>query len=112
MPHSPRLYRGKLCVLSSGTGELGIVDPGTGRFEAVCFCTGYLRGLAFVGGFAVVGLSECREERTFSGLGFDAGLKEKQAEARCGVMVIDLGTGSITHWLELGGGVRELYEPR
>ena len=28
MPHSPRLYRGKLWLLNSGTGELGWIEPG------------------------------------------------------------------------------------
>ena len=28
MPHSPRLYRGRLWLLNSGTGELGWIEPG------------------------------------------------------------------------------------
>ena len=34
MPHSPRLYRGKLWVLNSGTGELGWVEPAPRRRDA------------------------------------------------------------------------------
>ena len=109
MPHSPRLHEGRLWLLNSGTGELGTVDTATGRFEPVCFCPGYLRGLAFHRGFAVVGMSRCREERTFSGLPLDERLREKGVEARCGVAVVELATGSLAHWLELGG-VRELYD--
>ena len=48
MPHSPRLHRGELWLLNSGTGELGVVDLNDGHFEPVCFCPGYLRGLAFL----------------------------------------------------------------
>jgi uncharacterized protein (TIGR03032 family) len=110
MPHSPRWYQGQLYVLNSGSGELGTVELSTGKFEALCFCPGYLRGLAFAGGFAVVGLSQCREERTFAGLELDERLREKGAEARCGLMVVELATGAITHWLDLGGDVRELYD--
>ena len=73
MPHSPRLHDGKLWLLNSGTGELGTIDRANGRFEPVTFCPGYLRGLAFAGGYALVGLSQCREERTFSGLSSTSG---------------------------------------
>jgi len=109
MPHSPRLHDDALWLLSSGTGELGTIDRGTGRFEPVCFCPGYLRGLAFHRGFAILGMSRCREERTFSGLALDKRLREKGTEARCGVAVVELATGSLVHWLELGG-MRELYD--
>ncbi len=32
MPHSPRVYRDKLWVLNSGTGNFGFIDRATGRF--------------------------------------------------------------------------------
>lgn len=35
MPHSPRLYDGKLWVLNSGEGGIGIVDEATGRYEQI-----------------------------------------------------------------------------
>jgi hypothetical protein len=38
MPHSPRLYDGKLWLLNSGIGELGVVDPAGRTFTPVCFC--------------------------------------------------------------------------
>lgn len=75
----------------------------------VTFCPGYLRGLAFWGDFAIVGLSKPRE-RTFSGLALDERLAAKETEPRCGLMVIDLKTGSIVHWLRLEGVVSELYD--
>ena len=68
MPHSPRLYDGRLWVLNSGEGEFGTIDPATGKFTAVCFCPGYARGLAFTGRYAVIGLSRPRHNQTFSGL--------------------------------------------
>ncbi|MGO4843683.1 DUF4915 domain-containing protein, partial [Rhizobiaceae sp. 2RAB30] len=46
MPHSPRLYDGRLWLLNSGAGEFGFVDPADGSFTPVCFCPGYARGLA------------------------------------------------------------------
>lgn len=110
MPHSPRWYRDRLWLLNSGTGEFGYVDLQTGTFEAIAFCPGYLRGLAFWGEFAIVGLSQPRGDKTFSGLELDERLAAKDAEPRCGLMVIDLNTGSIVHWLRLEGAITELYD--
>ena len=110
MPHSPRWYRDKLWLLNSGTGEFGYVDRADGKFEPVTFCPGYLRGLAFCGDFAVVGLSKPRHNRTFSGLPLDQQLITKQAEPRCGLAIIDLRTGDSVHSLWLEGVVEELYD--
>lgn len=110
MPHSPRFYQDKLWVLNSGTGYFGYVDLLAGKFEPVAFCPGYLRGLAFVGDFAVVGLSKPRGNKTFSGLDLDDNLLTKDAEARCGLQVIDLRTGDVVHWLRMDGIIEELYD--
>ena len=109
MPHSPRWYRGRLWLLNSGRGEFGYLDSERGAFEPVAFCPGYLRGMAFHGDWALVGLSKPRE-RTFSGLALDDRLAEKDAAARCGLMVIDLNTGNVVNWLELRSVVTELYD--
>lgn len=110
MPHSPRWYRDQLWVLNSGTGYLGTIDLETGGFDEVAFCPGYMRGLSFVGDYAVVGLSQQRENRTFSDLPLDENLKLKQTEPRCGLQVIDLRTGDTVHWLRIEGVVEELYD--
>lgn len=110
MPHSPRVYQDRLWVLNSGTGYFGSVDLKAGKFEPLTFCPGYLRGMAFIGNYAVVGLSKPRENKTFSGLPLDDNLLAKNAEARCGLMVIDINTGDIVHWLRITGVVRELYD--
>jgi uncharacterized protein (TIGR03032 family) len=110
MPHSPRLHGGALWVLNSGTGEIGTVDLKKGRFEAVAFCPGYLRGLTFIGQYAVVGLSEPRENRTFAGLPLQDRLAAEKVEPRCAVYVIDTKSGDIAHWLRIEGVVSELYD--
>jgi len=110
MPHSPRVYRDKLWLLNSGTGYFGYVDRATGKFEKVAFLPGYLRGLAFHGDFAIVGTSKSRENKTFSGLELDDNLKSADAEARCGVHVIDLNSGDVVHWIRIEGVVSELYD--
>ncbi len=110
MPHSPRWYRDKLWLLNSGTGEFGYADLERGVFEPVAFCPGYLRGLAFQGDFAIVGLSKPRENKTFSGLPFNETLQAKNVNPRCGLLVIDLRTGDIVHSLRIEGVVEELYD--
>ena len=110
MPHSPRVYKNRLWVLNSGTGYWGTVDLKQNKFEPLTFCPGYLRGMAFIDRFAIVGLSKPRENKTFSGLPLDDNLQAKNAEARCGLMVIDINTGDIVHWLRITGIIQELYD--
>ena len=112
MPHSPRLHRGRLYVLNSGTGQLGRVDPSSPpaeAFEPLAFCPGFLRGLSFHEGFAVVGLSKPRYER-FEGLPLDKALADRDSEAWCGVQVIELATGRVAHWFRIDGAIGELYD--
>ena len=112
MPHSPRWHRDELWLLNSGTGELGVVEGllgGNGRFSPRAFCPGFLRGLAFYGKYAMVGLSKPRYKR-FEGLALDARLREADAEPWCGVQIIDLETGGCVDWLRIDGAVAELYD--
>ncbi|XSG82074.1 MAG: TIGR03032 family protein [Methyloligella sp. ZOD6] len=112
MPHSPRLYDGKLWLLNSGTGELGWVDgleSGNAEFKPLAFCPGFVRGLAFHGKHAFVGLSKPRYER-FEGLALDRRLREADSEPWCGVQAIDLETGACAHWFRIDGPVGELYD--
>jgi uncharacterized protein (TIGR03032 family) len=110
MPHSPRWYRDKLWLLHSGTGDFGYVDLVHGKFEPVAFCAGYQRGLAFHGDFAIVGLSQARHNKTFSDLPINQRLAEKQAEPRCGILIVDLRSGDVVHSLRIEGVVQELYD--
>jgi uncharacterized protein (TIGR03032 family) len=110
MPHSPRLHEGKLWVLNSGAGEIGWIDLSSRKFNPIAFCPGYARGLAFAANHALVGLSLARENRTFQGLPLDDALRKHDAEARCGLLVIDTRSGDTTAWVRLEGVVRELYD--
>ena len=111
MPHSPRVHDGKLYLMDSGTGRFGTLDPDTGTFEEIAFCPGYLRGLAFHGNFAIVGLSQPRETtRTFTGLPLDEALARRSADPICALMVIDLKSGAAVHWLKMEGILHELYD--
>ncbi len=110
MPHSPRWHNGRLWVLNSGTGEFGTVDTESGMFQPICFCPGYMRGLAFVDHYAVVTLSKPRHD-SFRGLEPDERLEQANAEPQCGLQIIDLNTGIVSHWLRIEGTlVTELYD--
>jgi uncharacterized protein (TIGR03032 family) len=113
MPHSPRLYGGKLWLLNSGTGDFGWVELGdtaaTSKFHVTAFCPGFTRGLAFHGKYAFVGLSKPRYQR-FEGLALDAKLQAADSEPWCGVQVIDLDTGAVAQWFRIDGPVAELYD--
>lgn len=111
MPHSPRLFEGQLYVLNSGAGEFGRIERSSGKFEPIAFCPGYLRGLAFAGRFAIVGLSRPRDDnKTFAGLRLAEELRRRNVSARCGLMAIDLKSGDCVHHAMIGGVVEELYD--
>jgi uncharacterized protein (TIGR03032 family) len=112
MPHSPRWYQGKLWLLNSGSGEFGYLDmarPLDQRFVPVTFCPGFVRGLAFVGKLAVVGLSKLRS-KTFGGLALETSLQARNQTSQCGLMVIDIDSGEIKHTLQIEGSVEELFD--
>ena len=110
MPHSPRWYRDRLWIIQAGTGDFGFIDTDTGAFEPLCFCPGFARGLAFLGDYAVIGLSLPRENRTFTGLTLDTRLAEQGVGPRCGLLVVDLRSGDLVHSLTIEGVVQELYD--
>ena len=105
MPHSPRWHDGQLWVLNSGDGALCTVDVATGNVTTVAHLPGFTRGLAFIGRYALVGLSKVREH-VFAGLP----LAERVTERQCGVWVIDTETGQIVGFLRFEGAVEEVFD--
>ncbi len=106
MPHSPRVHRGRVWMLDSGTGRLVRVDPASGRSETVAELPGFTRGLALHDRFAFVGLSKIRETSTFGGLPIAA----RRPELKCGVGAVDLDTGRLVGHLEFVTGVEEIFD--
>jgi uncharacterized protein (TIGR03032 family) len=109
MPHSPRFYDGKIWALDSGRGYLIKIDPRSGKAEDVCFCPGFLRGLSFHRGFAVV-TSSLPRDGTFQGLQLDENIKNRDGEARCGIYVINVRSGDIVEWIGIEGHIKELFD--
>ena len=105
MPHSPRWHDGRLWVLESGRGALCTVDVRTGEVTTVATLPGFTRGLAFIGRYALVGLSQVRES-VFSSLP----ITETATERNCGVWVVDTETGAVVGFLKFAGMVQEIFE--
>jgi uncharacterized protein (TIGR03032 family) len=110
MPHSPRLYGGQLWITNSGTGQFGRVDLERGRFEPMTFAPGFLRGLSFIGDYALVGSSRFRDGGLYSKLPLDDALAEAGTGPKLGVFVVDVRTGQIAEWLLVDGPMHELFD--
>jgi len=112
MPHSPRWHNGKLWLLNSGEGELGYVNFDTKQFVPVAHCSGFARGLSFVDGLAVVGLSRLRPSKNglLPGINLSKRLDERKSFQRCGIQLIDPDSGKLVHWINIDGPVTELYD--
>jgi uncharacterized protein (TIGR03032 family) len=105
MPHSPRWHDGRLWVLESGKGEVGVVDLAAGRVETVASLPGFTRGLAFAGPYAFVGLSQVRES-VFAGIPLGARLQERVS----GVWALDVRSGATVGFLRFEDAVQEIFE--
>jgi uncharacterized protein (TIGR03032 family) len=68
---------------------------------------GFTRGLALVGRFAFVGLSQVREG-VFAGI--PLGQRLKPEERSCGVWVIDTQTGNTVGFIRFEGAVQEIFD--
>jgi uncharacterized protein (TIGR03032 family) len=106
MPHSPRWHDGRLWLLESGTGRIGLMDLATGRFEGVAEVPGFARGLAIVGPYAFVGHSKIRPTSAMDGVP----LAERRSELECGVAVVDLGRGRVIASLVFQSAVEEIFD--
>ncbi|NEQ21969.1 MAG: TIGR03032 family protein, partial [Microcoleus sp. SIO2G3] len=106
MPHSPCWHDRFLWLLNSGEGELWRVNPHSGQHDVVCVLPGFLRGLCCVGNYALVGLSQIREQHIFGGLP----VQQRFERLLCGVAVVDLRSGQLLGMLEFTAGCQELYD--
>ena len=110
MPHSPRLYDGKLWFLNSGHGELSTVEPSTGAVTPVALCSGFARGLGFIGRYAVIGVSLPRRNAIFEGLPLDEKLAKAGTAPICGLEIVDIETGTLVHSLRFEHTIEEMFD--
>src|SRR5262245_30322942 len=106
MPHSPRVHLNRVWMLHSGAGQLVQVDTAKGHVQTVTELPGYTRGLAIYDRLACVGLSKIRATSTFGGMP----IADRRPELKCGVGVVDLGTGRLVGHLEFVTGVEEIFD--
>ncbi|MCB9283330.1 MAG: TIGR03032 family protein [Lewinellaceae bacterium] len=105
MPHSPRLFDGKLYLLLSATGELVQLDLNSGKYDVVCRIEGFVRGLARCGDYAFIGLSRLRKSSsTF------AKLKIADVANQAGIAVVHLPSGAFVGEIKYHMSVDELYD--
>ncbi|MCO6480572.1 MAG: TIGR03032 family protein [Phaeodactylibacter sp.] len=107
MPHSPRLYDGRLFVLLSASGELVQVDTNNGKTETVCRLDGFVRGLCRCEDYVFVGLSRLRQNSsTFAKLPF------AHRAQQAGIAVVHLPTGALSGFIRYQASVDEIYDVR
>lgn len=105
MPHSPRLFNGKLYVLLSAKGEVVEVDVNTGKYTVIHRLNGFVRGLAQHGDYLFVGLSKLREHsKTFRELPI------AQQELNAGIEVIHLPSGELVGHIHYTDTVSEVFD--
>lgn len=110
MPHSPFCHKGKLWLVNTGTCEFGTLDLDTGRFQPVCPLPSYGRGLSVINNHAVIGLSLPRKDDGFAKLPLGEVLQKRNSELMCGLVIVNLTSGEIDHWLRFQHTIREVSD--
>jgi uncharacterized protein (TIGR03032 family) len=83
------------------------VDPASGETQAVAAeMPGFARGLGLCGPYAFVGLSKIRETSAMDGVP----LAQRRNELKCGIVVIDLRTGSVGGPVDFPTAVEEVFD--
>jgi len=104
MPHSPRVFNGKLYVLNSAKGELICVNPTTGTYEVVVKLGAFARGMSLHGDYLFIGVSKLRHNsKVFSDL-------EIAKTSFSGIIAVYLPYKSIVGSLTYEMSVDEIYD--
>jgi len=106
VPHSPRLHEGTVFVLESWKGTMAVADLARGSVEEVVGLPGFTRGLAFIGPYALVGVSQVQPGRTDRKIP----LFDRFDETESGVWAIDLRTGRAAGYLRFDSGIGEVMD--
>lgn len=104
MPHSPRLFDGRLFVLQSAKGEVALVDPEAGEMTTVLKVPSFLRGMARYGDVVFVGMSKLRKGRSLGDLPM------ADDALRSGVLAFHLKTGQTLGEVSYHESVEEIYD--
>ncbi len=103
LPCAPRLHDGRLWLSEAASGTFGFIHLDDGTLEEIAFCPGFLSGIDFIDGFAVLATSITRGGQTPAGLPLESNLATYGAKPQTALCVVDLARGEIVHWLRLEG---------
>lgn len=106
MPHSPRRHAGRWWLCNSGEGTLCQLDAPSGHWSDIALLPGFTRGLSFVRGAALVGLSRIRPKHILDA----PPVRDRCGATVSGVAAIDLATSATIGFLEFVRGGREVYD--
>ncbi len=105
MPHTPRLYDGRLIILLSATGEIVAMDTGTGKYDVIKKVPGFIRGMSRLGDYLFVAQSRIRKKSSaFRHLAI------ADDATSAGFTVLHLPTASIVAELRYRSSVDEIYD--
>lgn len=105
MPHTPRVYDGKLYCLLSAAQQLICVDVDAGTYEVVAQIPGFVRGMDRIGDYLFIATSKLRKNSsTFRHLEI-ANVADKAS-----IILLHLPTASIVSRLEYQMSVDEIYD--
>jgi uncharacterized protein (TIGR03032 family) len=105
MPHSPRIYDGKVYILCSATGELVCAQTATGKYDVITKLNGFVRGMSKIGDHLFIGLSKLRQNAsTFRDLPI------ARESIFCGVVVVHLPSGLPVGHIKYENSVEEIYD--
>lgn len=106
MPHSPRWNGSRWWFCNSGEGTLCELVRSDGAHHAVAALPGFTRGLIFVGGRAVVGLSRIRRRHILDA----PPVRARFPRLRSGLWLVDVAACRIPGALEFVRGGREVFD--
>lgn len=106
VPHSPRLFGGRLLVLESGHGTVVEVDRGSGRRRVMAELPGFTRGMVQHEGVLFVGMSRVRPTSE----GFPLPVAARGEAMVCGIAALDAASGALLGMLRFTGGAVEVFD--
>jgi uncharacterized protein (TIGR03032 family) len=105
MPHTPRLYDGRLLLLLSATGEIVAMDTSTGKYDVIKKVPGFIRGMTRQGEYLFVAQSRIRKKSSAF-----RHLEIADDATSAGFTVLHLPTASIVAEFRYQSSVDEIYD--
>lgn len=106
MPHSPKIYKGKVYLCNSGEGSVICYDPATGSVDTLLELQGFTRALTFFQDYMIVCCSRFRKSVRAASLP----LEQKYDDSHAGIYVVDMEDMSIVAYCRFDGDVSQLYD--